>query len=71
MSSNINWQTCCGEIQKHQFIYIVQVTIAYIVILISLLNITFSSENTCLWATLASGTIGYLLPAPSIRSYRT
>ena len=48
-------------------VFLVQVTIAYVVILTSLVNITFTSENTCLWATLASGTIGYLLPSPSVK----
>lgn len=64
-SSNY-WLTCCGRVPKVQVVFLFQVVIAYIVIIVSLANITFSSENTCLWATLASGTIGYLLPSPSI-----
>jgi hypothetical protein len=60
------WMTCCGRVPKDQVVFLFQVVIAYVVIITSLVNITFSSENTCLWATLASGTIGYLLPSPSI-----
>jgi hypothetical protein len=60
------WPTCCGRVPKDQVVFVFQVVIAYIVIIVSLVNITFTSENTCLWATLASGTIGYLLPSPSI-----
>ena len=60
------WLTCCGRVHRTQVVFLFQVVIAYIVIIVSLANITFSSENTCLWATLASGTIGYLLPSPSI-----
>jgi hypothetical protein len=60
------WLTCFGHAPKDQVVFVFQVVIAYIVIIVSLTNITFSSENTCLWATLASGTIGYLLPSPSI-----
>ena len=60
------WQTCCGRIPKDQVVCIFQEVIACVVIIVSLANITFTSENTCLWATLASGTIGYLLPSPSI-----
>ena len=52
---------------KDQAVFLAQVVIAYIVILTSLINISVTSENTCLWATLASGTIGYLLPSPSIK----
>ena len=61
-----NWQTCCGRVHRDQVVFVLQVMIAYIVIIVSLANITFSSENICLWATLASKTIGYLLPNPSI-----
>jgi hypothetical protein len=48
-------------------VFLVQIVIAYFVIIVSLINITISSENTCLWATLASGTIGYMLPYPKIK----
>jgi hypothetical protein len=67
MSMDNLWLTCCGPMHKHQMVFLVQVTFAYVVILTSLVNITFTTENTCLWATLASGTIGYLLPSPSIK----
>jgi hypothetical protein len=67
MSSNEEWSTCCGRMHKDQIVYLTQVVIAYIVILTSLANITFTTENTCLWATLASGTIGYLLPNPTCK----
>ena len=60
------WTTCCGRVHRDQVVFLFQVVIAYAVIITSLVNISFSSENTCLWATLASGTIGYLLPSPSI-----
>ena len=60
------WLTCCGRVPRDQVVFTIQVVIAYIVIIVALVNITFTNENTCLWATLASGTIGYLLPSPSI-----
>jgi hypothetical protein len=68
MPSDDWWVTCCGRLHKHQIVFAVQVTIAYVVILTSLINITFTSENTCLWATLASATLGYLLPSPSFKN---
>jgi hypothetical protein len=61
------WLTCCGRVQREQVVFVVQVVIAYIVIITSLVNITLFSDNLCLWSTLASGTIGYLLPSPSIK----
>ena len=65
-ASSDHWWTCCCRVHRDQVVFTVQVVIAYIVIIVSLVNITFSNENTCFWATLASGTIGYLLPSPSI-----
>jgi hypothetical protein len=61
-----HWLTCCGRVPREQIVFLLQVAIAYVVIIVSLANITFSNENTCLWASLASGTIGYLLPNPSV-----
>lgn len=70
MSTNSSlWVTCCGQVPRSQIVFLVQVVIAYIVIIVSLINITITTENTCLWATLASGTIGYLLPSPSIKHH--
>ena len=72
MSTNSSsWVTCCGQVPRSQIVFLVQVVIAYIVIVVSLVNITVTSENTCLWATLASGTIGYLLPSPSIKRHES
>jgi hypothetical protein len=72
MSTNSSsWITCCGQMPRNQIVFLVQVFIAYVVIIVSLVNITFTSENTCLWTTLASGTIGYLLPSPSIKRHES
>jgi len=68
MSTESNyWTTCCGRVRKDQFVFFSQIIIAYIVIITSLVNITFTSENICLWASIASSTIGYLLPSPSLK----
>jgi hypothetical protein len=61
------WSTCCGRVHKDQLVFFCQIIIAYIVIITSLANITFTEQNTCLWAKLASGTIGYLLPSQKIK----
>ena len=69
MSTNSNsWVTCCGELPRSQIVFTVQVTISYIVIIVSLINLSLSSINTCLWTTLASATIGYLLPSPCLQN---
>ena len=57
-ASSHNWMSCFGRMHKDQVAFLAQVTIAYTLIITSIINISISSENTCLWATLASGTIG-------------
>ena len=39
----------------------------YIVVITSVVNVCISDKNTCLWSSLVSGSVGYLLPSPSIR----
>ena len=41
-----------------------QVVAVYIVIIISLLNLTRGADNKELWVSLLSSSVGYLLPAP-------
>lgn len=60
------WLTCDKKVHKAQIVFAVQVIIAFVVILVCLLNLTFYDENVCLWSTLLSAIIGYLLPNPKI-----
>jgi hypothetical protein len=61
------WNLCCTKAPKDQVIYCCQLVAALLVIVVGLLNITFTEDDTCLWSTLVSGAIGYLLPSPHIR----
>ena len=38
----------------------------YIVVITSMVNLCISDKNTCLWSSLVSESVGYLLPSPSI-----
>ena len=44
--------------------FLSQVVAVYIVIIISLLNLTRGADNKELWVSLLSSSVGYLLPAP-------
>jgi hypothetical protein len=61
------WKVFCIKAPAEEVIFCSQLLIAYIVILVSLINLCFNTNNICLWSTLASGTIGYLLPSPSLK----
>jgi len=63
-----DWKLCRLRVPADQIIFFSQVLIAYIVIIVSLINLCLYDSNVCLWSSLASGTIGYLLPNPTIKS---
>ena len=44
--------------------FLFQVVAVYIVIIISLLNLTRGTDNKELWVSLLSSNVGYLLPTP-------
>ena len=62
------WSTVCGKFPKEEVIYFTQVTAIYIIIIICLINLSLKNGVDTVWASLLSGSIGYLLPAPNIRN---
>ena len=38
----------------------------YIVMITNIVNLRISDTNTWMWSSLVSGSVGYLLPSPSI-----
>ncbi len=64
------WSTVCGKIQKEQVIYFCQILILYTVIIVCLVNLSLGVQQHSLWASILSGSVGYILPAPKIRKRR-
>jgi len=48
-------------------LFVCQVSAILIVILACVVNLSLGKDNTELWASLLSGSLGYLLPSPRIR----
>ncbi len=48
-------------------LFAVQVTVIFIVICASLLNLTFENGNKNLWTLILSSSLGYILPNPRIK----
>jgi len=65
--SEERWSTVCGNIQKEQIIYSGQIVIIGAVIIACLINLSLEGSQHALWASLLSGSVGYVLPAPKIR----
>ena len=61
------WTTVFGKFPKEEVTYFTQVTAIYIIIITCLVNLSLGNGIDTVWASLLSGSIGYLLPAPNIR----
>ena len=48
-------------------LFAVQVTVIFIVICTSLINLTFENGNKNLWTLILSSSLGYILPNPRIK----
>ena len=66
-SSVERWKVCCAKAPRTEIVYFSQLIVAAIVILVGLFNITLTENDTCLWSSIVSGTLGYLLPSPSLK----
>ena len=60
------WTICYHQVPSQEVIFFTQVILIYIVVCVSLTNITLSADNRILWSSLLSGCLGYLLPNPKI-----
>ena len=64
------WRVCCQELPSREVIFFAQVVILYIVICVSLANLSLGNGDLTLWSSLLSGSLGYLLPSPTIGKRR-
>lgn len=62
-----SWNICCLKYPNQQVIFCSQVLLIYIVVITCVLNLSFTNNNVCLWSSLLSGSLGYLLPSPNIK----
>ena len=60
------WKFCGSKFPMKEIIYFCQVLMVYIVVITGIVNLCISDINTCLWSSLVSGSVGYLLLSPSI-----
>ena len=65
--SNDRWTVCCSKVPGQEVIFLSQVVLIYIVVCVSLANLTLDVGDKALWSSLLSGCLGYLLPSPRIR----
>ena len=68
-NSNISeWKVCGSSVPKSELVFFSQVIILYIVVCLCLFNLTTGRGDSNLWSALLSGSLGYLLPNPTIKT---
>jgi hypothetical protein len=59
---------CCGRIlPRGELVFFTQVFIVYVIIIVSIINLSLSIGDSNLWIGLLSLSLGYLLPGPNIK----
>ena len=66
-SSGAHWPLCGRRFPKSEVVFFCQVIVIYIVIGISLVNLTVGTDSQQLWSILLTSAIGYILPSPTIK----
>ena len=66
-SSIRHWPIFGRKFPKSEVVFFTQVILIYIVVIVSLINISLGSYDK-LWSHLLIGCLGYLLPNPNIKS---
>ena len=64
---NINWNLGCFKMPKDCLVYTFQMIIISITVSVSLYNLSTSDEKLEFWASLLSGSVGYILPNPRLK----
>lgn len=66
---NDNLSTSSQSLRRPDIIlFSVQVLIVFIVVCTSLINLTFNYGNQNLWTVVLTGSLGYVMPNPKIKS---
>ena len=61
------WHVLGSRVPKAEIVYFSQMTIVYIIILASIVNLSIQNGSTELWISLLSSCIGYALPNPKLK----
>ncbi len=65
---SINWKVFGGgRVPRSELVFFSQVIILYVVVCLCLFNLTTGRGDSNLWSALLSGSLGYLLPNPTIK----
>ena len=60
------WTLCGSNIPKEEIVFFTQVILIYVVSITCIVNLALGIGDSTLWASLLSGSLGYLLPSPTL-----
>jgi Trk-type K+ transport system membrane component len=66
-SDHSHWHLFGRRHPKSEIVFFFQVVLIYIVVITAIVNLSLNTDNSKLWTALLSSSIGYLLPAPSLK----
>ena len=66
-SSSSRWQFFGKVMPRSEIVFFAQVLLVYIVVIVSIVNLTIGGNGDKLWIALLSSSIGYILPSPSLK----
>jgi hypothetical protein len=66
LSSKGRWNVFGSHVPKEEIVFFSQVILIYVIAITSIVNLTLNTENSNLWTSLLSASLGYMLPAPNL-----
>ena len=69
--NELSWMLFGRRTPKSEAVFFSQIILIYIVVITCILNLSISSSNSNLWTALLSGSLGYILPNPSLKTSLT
>jgi hypothetical protein len=61
------WHLLGQRVPKAEIVYFCQMIIVYIIIIVSIINLSLQNGSSELWISLLSSCIGYALPSPKLK----
>ena len=65
-SNSKRWVLCGNPCPKFEIVFFCQAVVLYIVIVVSIYNLTKDNGKSNLWTALLSSSLGHLVPNPSV-----
>ena len=63
----VDWKVCGQNLPREEIVYFSQVTLVYLVVAVSLANLSLGRDPTDLWLSLLCSAVAYCLPSPNLK----